>query len=189
MCDTDTLSTLSEEEYRCGCAEVIKYGVLFDRGFFDSLRRTPVSGQYEDVIAACVAFKRDAVEADEFDRGARRLLNLGHSFGHAVESCSGFTVRHGEAVAIGMAMIARAAAARGICAEACRDEILSLLRAYELPTRTSLPAAELLAALRRDKKRGGDTLRLIVPREIGRCEIVPVSLAEAGEWLRDGGAL
>ena len=88
-----------------------------------------------------------------------------------------------------MAMIARAAAARGMCSKACRDEILSLLDSYALPTRTSLPAAELLAALRRDKKRGGDTLRLIVPREIGRCEIVPVSLAEAGEWLRDGGAL
>ena len=192
VCDTDTLSTLSEEEYRCGCAEVIKYGVLFDRGFFDSLRRTPVSGQYEDVIAACVAFKRDAVEADEFDRGARRLLNLGHSFGHAVESCSGFTVRHGEAVAIGMAMIARAAAARGLCAEACRDEILSLLDAYALPTRTSLPAAELLAALRRDKKRGGrrmaarrrGTMTVTIPGGVRSGSIrIPASKSQAHRLL------
>ena len=189
LCDTDALSTLDETEYRCGCAEVIKYGVLFDRRFFDSLRSVPVSAQYEDVIAACVAFKRDAVEADEFDRGERRLLNLGHSFGHAVESCSSFTVRHGEAVAIGMAMIVRAAAERGFCTGECRDAVVSLLRAYGLPTETDIPAAGLLAALKKDKKRGGDTLSLIVPRAVGRCEIVPVALDEAEAWLRDGGAL
>lgn len=189
LCDTELLATLPAEEVRCGCAEVIKYGVLFDRGFFDSLRETPVEKQYERVIAACVAFKRDVVEGDEFDRGERMLLNLGHSFGHAVESCSGFAVRHGEAVAIGMAMIARAAAARGLLAEKDCGEILSLLEDYGLPTRTEIPAPALLEALKQDKKRGGDSLRLIVPRRIGRCEIRSVSMDEAADWLRDGGAL
>ena len=98
-------------------------------------------------------------------------------------------MRHGEAVAIGMAMIARAAAARGLLAEKDCGEILSLLEDYGLPTRTEIPAPALLEALKQDKKRGGDSLRLIVPRRIGRCEIRSVSMDEAADWLRDGGAL
>ena len=85
LCDPDTLRTLPPEEYRNGCAEVIKYAVLRSEPFFSELRTAPVSAQVEHVIATCVSMKRDLVAADEFDRGSRQLLNLGHSFGHAVE--------------------------------------------------------------------------------------------------------
>ena len=92
LCDPDTLRTLPPEEYRNGCAEVIKYAVLRSEPFFsDALRAEPVSAQVEHVIATCVGMKRDLVAADEFDRGSRQLLNLGHSFGHAVEKMQRIT--------------------------------------------------------------------------------------------------
>ena len=187
LCDPDTLRTLPEAEYRCGSAEVLKYGVLGSADFFASLRRTPIREQEERVIEKCVTMKRDIVHEDEYDRGQRQLLNLGHSFGHPVEQCSGFRVLHGQAVAIGMAIMARAAAAKGFCTAETREEILSLLRQYGLPTETDYPLPELAAAMGTDKKLTGKTMHLVVPREIGRCEILAVPLAEIPDWLRAGG--
>ena len=115
LCDPAVLRTLPEEEYRCGCAEIIKYAMLRSAAFMEDIYKTPVSSRPEPVIEACVTAKRDLVEEDEYDHGRRQLLNLGHSFGHAVEACSGYTVLHGKAVAIGMAMVTRAAVAKGIC--------------------------------------------------------------------------
>ena len=187
LCDPDTLATLPEEEYRCGSAEVLKYGVLGNAAFFESLRRCPIREQEETVIETCVGMKRDIVREDEYDRGLRQLLNLGHSFGHAVEQCSGFGVLHGQAVAIGMAIMARAAAAKGFCSGATRDGLIETLRQYGLPTETEYPLAALAAAMGTDKKLSGGTMHLVVPREIGRCEIVAVPRGEVSDWLRAGG--
>ena len=107
ICDPNTLETLPEEQYRCGCAEIIKYSMLGNAAFFEELCKTPVREQYEHVIEVCVQMKRDIVGADEYDLGRRRTLNLGHTFGHAVEQCSDFSLLHGEAVAIGMATVTR----------------------------------------------------------------------------------
>ena len=187
LCDPDTLGTLPEEEYRCGSAEVLKYGVLGDAAFFDELLRTPIRAQEEHVIERCVTMKRDIVREDEYDRGRRQLLNLGHSFGHAVEACSGFSVLHGQAVAVGMAIMARAAAAKGFCTEETRSAIVEGLKRYGLPTETAYPLSELAAAVGADKKRTGGTMHLVVPRAVGRCEIVAVPLREIPDWLRAGG--
>ena len=187
LCDPDTLRTLPEEEYRCGSAEVLKYGVLGNAAFFEELLRTPIREQEEHVIETCVTMKRDIVREDEFDRGRRQLLNLGHSFGHAVEACSGFTVLHGQAVAVGMALIARAAAAKDFCTAETRDAIVEGLKRQALPTETDYPAAELAAAVCADKKRTGSTMHLVVPRELGRCEVLAVPLAEIPDWLYAGG--
>ena len=108
LCDTDTLDTLPEAVFREGCAEVIKTAILFDRPLFRQLAQQGTGFDREDVIARCVAHKRDIVAEDEFENGSRRLLNLGHTVGHAVEKCSGYTVSHGAAVAIGTAVMARA---------------------------------------------------------------------------------
>ena len=188
LCDPEVLATLPEEEYRCGCAEVIKYAMLGDAELFAELAATPVSEMPERVIARCVASKRDLVAADEFDRGSRRLLNLGHSFGHAVEACSGYRILHGQAVAVGMAMVTRAAAARGICDENTLEALLDLLRRYGLPAETEIPLEELRNAMLSDKKRAGGTLPLIVPETVGHCRLEPVPLEELGDWLRQGGA-
>ena len=188
LCDPDTLATLPEEEFRCGCAEVIKYGMLGDAAFFAALEERPVREQLEDVIERCVSMKRDIVHEDEFDTGLRRLLNLGHSFGHAVEACSGYTLLHGQAVAVGMAMIARAAVEKGYCEAETLDRLLTVLEKYELPTTCNYSVGELSAALLADKKMTGSTMHLVVPEAVGRCRIVKVPAGELNDWLRLGGA-
>lgn len=188
LCDPDTLRTLPEREYRAGSAEVLKYALLGSAAFFESLERAPIREQEESVIETCVTMKRDIVREDEFDTGLRQLLNLGHSFGHAIEACSGFSVLHGEAVAVGMALMARAASAKGWCSAETAARTVEILKSYGLPTETGFSCAELESALLADKKRRGGVMNLVVPREIGRCEIVPVPLGELGGWLRAGGA-
>lgn len=187
LCDPDTLTTLPEREYRCGCGEIIKYSVLFDANFFEELWNTPVKDQVEHVISTCVTLKRMAVMEDEFDTGARRKLNLGHSFGHAVEACSDFSIPHGCAVAIGMAIITRAAVKRGICAQEVLDRLLAILDKYDLPTQTDYPLEALYRAALSDKKISGGKMHLIVPEAIGRCRIESIPEAEIRDWMRDGG--
>ena len=186
ICDTDCFKTLPERELRCGCAEIVKYGALFDAELLRSLSRETLAKDVEGLVSRCVELKAAVVEADEFDSGERMLLNLGHSFGHAIESRSGYETSHGEAVAAGMAMIARAAAKRGFCSSECCREIEAKLTELGLPVGTTLPADELIAALAGDKKLGSAGMRLIVPEEPGRCRILELSFDEAAEWLRDG---
>ncbi|MBR5095382.1 MAG: 3-dehydroquinate synthase [Oscillospiraceae bacterium] len=189
LCDPDLLTSLDPEELRCGAAEVIKCAVLRDSVMFAFLARGGLDAACSDAaIGRCVEIKRDLVEADEFDRGQRRLLNLGHSFGHAIEACSGYRVRHGQAVAIGMAMVARAAAAKGIFPADERDALLGLLGAFGLPTHTDSAPEALSEQIRQDKKRSGDTICLVVPERIGSCRILPVPLTEIPDWIRLGGA-
>ena len=187
LCDTDCLRTLTEEEYRCGCAEIIKYAMIGSPELFEELAQTPVRDRYEDVIAACVAMKRDFVQADEYDIGARMLLNFGHSFGHAAEACSGYTLPHGLAVAMGMAAMTRSAAAAGICPAETADALLGLLRTYGLPTELPYPAEALAEAARADKKAAGENLRIVVPEAVGRCRIESIPAGELLLWLRRGG--
>lgn len=187
ICDPDTLETLPKKEYRCGCAEIIKYAVLAGGDLSEKLNRTPVKEQYEEIITACVGIKRDIVRADEFDRGERMKLNLGHTFGHAAESCSGFSILHGEGVAMGMAVIARAAREKGFCTPETAEQIVSLLTLYGLPTEMPYRADQLAEACLTDKKASGNTVNLIVPERIGLCRIHPVSAPELQDWLKAGG--
>ena len=184
LCDTDTLSTLPERELRAGFAEVIKYAVLFDPALFQTLKEKPVD--LPTVIETCVRLKAEVVAEDERDTGLRRLLNLGHSFGHAVESRSHYELLHGEAVAVGTAMICRAACCRGLLSAENCNAIIALLDDYGLPTETAYTAAELFDTLLIDKKFSGGKLHLIVPREIGRCDILPVPEEELRDWLEAG---
>ncbi|MBQ8072734.1 MAG: 3-dehydroquinate synthase [Clostridia bacterium] len=187
ICDPETLGTLPEEEYRCGCAEVIKYGMIGDADFFRSLGGKPVRDQLEKVIATCVEMKRDYVLQDEYDRGLRMMLNFGHTFGHACEACSGFSILHGQGVAMGMAVMARSACARGLLAAEDRDALIRLIRQYGLPTEASWPAEAMTEACLADKKATGKNIRIVVPTGIGRCEIVSIPTGEIGTWLRQGG--
>ena len=171
LCDTNTLSTLPDEIFRDGCAEVIKYGILYDRNFFDYLRSTGVSFDREKVIRRCVELKRDVVAEDEFDTGARMKLNLGHTVGHGIEAKSQFAVSHGKAVAIGTAIVSRAAAKCGMLSQADANAIVDILNAYGLPTTTEYSAEELAHFMLSDKKRSGGTMNLIIPREIGRYSV------------------
>lgn len=189
ICDPDTLATLPEIEYRNGCAEIIKYGVLDGEELFSKLSEKPVSEQFEEVIERCVSIKRDYVEADEFDRGLRMFLNLGHTIGHAVEACSDFTIPHGQGVAIGMAAIARASVENGLCSEETASRIIELLKKYSLPTEMpEYPVTKLAQAAGSDKKNTGASMRLVIPQGIGNCIVHKIPASEFPEWLRKGGA-
>ena len=186
LCDTATLDTLPPEIFRDGCAEIIKYGVLFDRGLLTLLAETGLSFPLEQVIARCIELKRDTVALDEFDRGQRQLLNLGHTIGHAIEAHSNYTVSHGKAVSIGMAMITRASAAMGVCSQADSATLLDLLQKFCLPTQTGISPKILCEHALSDKKRSGDTLNLIVPETLGRCRIQAIPLQELERILEAG---
>lgn len=183
FCDPDTLKTLPDADYRCGCAEIVKYGVLAGGELFDTVSSGGIKANEEAVIASCVRIKSRIVNEDEFDRGTRMLLNLGHSIGHAVEKCSSYAVHHGDAVAVGMAMIVRAAADKGFCSESLRDIIIDTLKKYDLPTETGFTAEELFEASKADKKISGGKMHLIVPEKIGSCRIESVDIDALRDWL------
>ena len=130
--------------------------------------------------------KRDVVDRDEFDVGARKLLNLGHTFGHSVEANSRFTLSHGQSVAIGTAIISRAAVKKGLLSAGDCARILEILKAYGLPTGTADDPGILADIALSDKKRSGGTLDLIVPEAIGRCRILPVPVEDTPDWVRAG---
>ena len=186
LCDTDTLSTLPEEIFRDGCAEVIKYAVLYDPELIQQLLESGLDFDRESVITRCVQWKRDVVMEDEFDTGARMKLNLGHTFGHGVEAKSHFSVSHGKAVAIGMAMVGRASAKSGICSEETSHRIQKILQLFGLPVSTEYTAEELYTYTLSDKKRSGGSLTLIVPKEIGHCEGISVPVDQLPSFIEAG---
>ena len=186
LCDVNTLATLPAENFRDGCAEVIKTAVLFDEPLFMTLVQDGIGFDWEQTIAACVARKRDIVAADEFDRGQRNLLNLGHTFGHAVEALSDFSVSHGKAVAMGTAMAARAGVSLGICDQGTATRILWLLERFGLPIFTHYSAEALCEAALSDKKRSGDAVNLILPERIGKCAIHSVPITQLETVMQAG---
>ncbi len=186
LCDLDLLNTLPEEIFRDGCAEVIKYGVLYDPKLFAHLTEHGLYFDREAVIARCVELKRDVVMEDEFDTGTRMKLNLGHTIGHGVEAHSNFTVSHGKAVAVGMAIVAKSGSKYGICSETVKDQIISTIRKFGLPTETANNAEELYRSALSDKKRSGGTVNLIVPVNIGDCIIRPTPVEEVKSFIEAG---
>lgn len=177
VCDLSLLDTLPERELRCGAAEALKTAILFDPELFEHFRQRGLGFDRERVVAACVGHKRDVVCADERDNGRRQLLNLGHTLGHAVEACSGFSVLHGEAVAIGTCIMARLFARDA-------DAICEAFAALGLPTDTDLPTETLALPMRSDKKRRGDALTLVVPHGVGDCTLETVPFEDFLNKLR-----
>ena len=186
LCDIRTLKTLPQEVFLEGCAEVIKYGILYDRPLFDYLKQEGMGFDREQVIRRCVELKRNVVARDEFDTGARMQLNLGHTVGHAIEALSGFTVSHGHAVAMGTAIVSRAAAKNGLLPQEAAQTIEEVLDVFRLPTATAYPAEALTRHMLSDKKRAGDRVNLIVPRAVGRCEILPIPVEQLTDFVGSG---
>ena len=185
LCDTDTLKTLKPINIEDGLAEMLKYGVICDRDLFYKVKNYK-NEDMEALIARCVEIKRDVVSGDEFDRGRRQLLNLGHTVGHAVEAASNFTLTHGHGVATGLAIIARAAEKKGMAKTGMAKEIEDALLACDLPTKTDYDT-ELLAELTlSDKKTDGDHINLIVPLEIGNTVIHRILKAEISDFIKAG---
>jgi len=177
ICDTDTHATLPPAEYANGVAECLKYGVLWDEELFRALSHG--SQVTVEQIARCVALKCDVVVGDERDTGARRLLNLGHTLGHAIEQASEYTIPHGTAVGIGISLMCKA-----FC-PAIYDEVCTALHANSLPASCDYTVTELFGALSRDKKRVGDDITIIVPLRIGQCELRTLLLSQFKAQLEE----
>lgn len=186
LCDTDTLNTLPRDIFLDGCAEVIKYGVIYERAFFDYLTSAGPEFDREAVIRRCVEMKRDVVMEDEFDTGARMKLNLGHTIGHGVEARSHFGLSHGKSVAIGLAIVSRAAAKCGMLAAEDAEAIVATLAAYGLPTVTDYPVDDIYSYMLSDKKRSGGSIPLIIPTSIGHCDIVPTPVEDLKAFIQAG---
>jgi len=144
ICDISLLETLPELFWRDGMAEVIKYGMLEAPEIIQAVAAGTWKQQLVDLIERCVAIKRDMVIADERDVGLRKLLNLGHTVGHAIERCSDYAIHHGAAVAIGMVIVTRAAVRQGVCPAQTLEDLLTALQSVGLPTQAAY-SAQMLA--------------------------------------------
>jgi 3-dehydroquinate synthase len=182
LCDVDALASLPDRQYRCGLAEVVKYGVIMAPSFFERIEASvdAINAKDTSMLAELVArscrCKADVVEEDEFEtKGRRAILNYGHTFAHAFEAASGYEeLQHGEAVAIGMMCAARLASHLGMVEGSLEDRQRRLWAQLGLPTfvPSHLVGQDLIAIMRRDKKSVAGQLRFVLPTRLGSVETV-----------------
>ncbi len=187
--DPETLDTLPLPVFMGGMAEVIKYGCIFDRGFFDFLAarpgRGPIMGEIEHVLYTCCDQKRSVVIEDERDTGRRMLLNFGHTLGHAYELAGNYTVwSHGEAVSAGMCAAAALGVRLGVTPAGVPERIADLCASFGLPTAIPCTAEDYAAAIGLDKKGAGGEIALIALEEIGRAAVCRLPKAQLLELLQ-----
>lgn len=182
LCDPALLATLPAEEIKNGMGELIKTAFL-DEALWERLEAWEGTLPGAELIARAIQVKAALVAQDEADRGPRRLLNLGHSIGHAIEGVSSYQIPHGQAVAMGMRSITRAAVRQGLCEGSALARLEAMLARHHLNQENPFKAADLLPYMKRDKKAGGGRLTLVIPRLIGGCELRKVSWAELPDWI------
>jgi len=179
--DTKSLHTLPAREFAAGMAEVIKYGLIYDTELFSFIEQNVEKLQQLDeaslqhIIYRCCEIKALIVAQDEKENGLRALLNLGHTFAHAIEAQMGYGAwLHGEAVATGMVLAAKLAHTRGDLSQSEVSRIIALLKLYELPTEipNEMTSEQFLTHMRKDKKNKKGTIRFILPTQFGQCALV-----------------
>jgi 3-dehydroquinate synthase len=184
--DVMTLETLPEQDFRSGCAEIVKYGMAADAEFFSSLEKNAGKVLQKDwktlekTVATCSAIKSRIVEQDERDRGKRLVLNYGHTLGHALEAATGYgEFRHGEAIAIGMIFAARVSVQSGLMAAKDLGRLCTLVTAFGLPVHIGkdVETGKLLGFMKTDKKRKGGKTRMVLPTRIGEVVVSDVESA------------
>ncbi len=183
--DFKFLKTLPDVEFTNGLAEVLKASIIRDKNLFELLMTKDIRDEevLKKVIKRSVEIKTEIVENDMKESNLRQLLNFGHTFGHAIEKLSDFTVKHGFGVSIGMAMISKAYYKMGIISKDIYDNINLLIEKYNLPKECSYSADELYFEVLKDKKSNGEMINLIYPKEIGNAEIHKVSKEELRKIL------
>ena len=182
LIDTNCLASLNDRDYACGLAEVVKYGIIADAEFFAWLEahvnqlNARDSGALTYAIQRSCEIKADIVAADEREQSVRALLNLGHTFGHAIEAAHYDTWKHGEAVAAGTVIAAKLMHQLGELSAADMARIEALLQAFQLPVRApKMPLAQWQAFMQRDKKVQDGTVRLVLPTAIGAASLRPMA--------------
>ncbi len=174
--DPALLATLPARELRSGLAEAIKHGAIRDAAYFAELRERgaflaepahAASEAMHALIARSIAIKSAVVNADPREQGERKILNFGHTLGHAVEAASGYALRHGEAIAIGMVLEAKLGESLGVTGAGMAGALADALAHAGLPTHTDMAPDELLARTRSDKKKTGGRIEYALPARIG----------------------
>ena len=183
LCDTSLLKTLPEREFCAGLAEIIKAGIIADPELFALFEDNTLEEIHDDhslltrAITGAVSVKADIVERDEREAGERKLLNLGHTFGHAVEkSTSNFL--HGEAVAIGLAMASDLSVRLGIMGADDAARIKNVVERMGLPLDSGVDNKRLVKVMRHDKKRETDEIHMVLPVAVGKCEVRRIPIVE-----------
>jgi 3-dehydroquinate synthase len=178
------LKTLPDEFITDGMGEVIKYGCIKDAEFFEFLESENALENIESVIETCVKIKRDVVSRDEREKGERMLLNFGHTLGHAIEKLTGYgEITHGMAVAIGMAMIAKAGEKNSITEAGTYERIVRLCKKYNLPVETPLGVHDIVDAARSDKKSAGGSVNLVLLKKIGESFTRKIEFEKLEEFI------
>lgn len=183
LCDTALLRTLPEREFQAGLAEIIKAGLIADPALFVLFEQHALEDFRKDhellreAITRAVRVKADIVTRDERESGERRLLNLGHTFAHAIEKCTSHFL-HGEAVAIGTVMIARLSEQLGMLASGIAGRVEAVMERMGLPVDSGIELRRLTKALKSDKKKEDKSVGFVLLRDIGACEIRPFSFEE-----------
>ena len=181
ICDPGLLRTLPDREFRAGLAEVVKAAIIADADLFGRIENTTFEALrtdtdlLTDAVSAAIRVKADIVERDEHESGDRRKLNLGHTLAHAIEKCSN-RMNHGEAVAVGTALIAGAAVKLGVLSEADRDRIVHVLMQLGFDLMPPVDVKRLLKEVGKDKKNEEGILRIVLPVGIGDCEVRPMKI-------------
>jgi len=189
ICDMSMLNTLEKKEYIAGIAEIIKYGAIMDIDLFDYCETNigkilaKDALVLDEVVYRSVNNKCELVRKDEYETGVRMKLNFGHTFAHALEKITGIT--HGEAVAIGMNIASAVSVTEGFLAENDSLRLKSLIQSTGLPVGLEVNPDEILQAIRKDKKKSGTSIGLILLEEIGKSKIHYIELELMREILND----
>ena len=184
LIDPDTLKTLTDDYICDGMGEVIKYGCIKDEKLFENLENQNALEHIEDIIEICVSIKRDVVNRDEKEAGERKLLNFGHTLGHAIEKIYNFKgISHGMAVAIGMVLITKAGEKHGITEKGTADKICALCKKYGLPTTDKSTFEQMAQAAKGDKKTAGSSIDLVLLTKIGDSFTKKVELANLCDFI------
>lgn len=185
VCDTHTLTTLTDDIFACGMAEVIKYGMIDSKELFDNICENNIRKCPENAIKKCVEIKARIVNEDEFDNGIRAILNFGHTLGHSVEKLSEFSIPHGEGVAIGMSAVTLACEKKGICPVGTHEALVDALKMYSLPYVSTFSLEAVCEHCKGDKKMSGKGLSLITIEGIGNAKIHTIPYENLLEFMED----
>ena len=182
LIDPSVLTTLPEQTFADGMAEVVKYGYISNRDILDMVSAPDYKQNIESIICECVKIKRDVVTIDEHDTGLRMILNFGHTIGHAAEKLGNYVdLTHGQAVAVGMVAAMRLSAFLGN--EDLTGRLIEILKHIGLPTELKYDREDIYRSLLSDKKKFGATINFILVREPGRAEITPIDAEKLHEYV------
>lgn len=185
ICDPDTLSTLTPKFYSDGMAEIVKHGMIKSEELFELLLTRDIKENLVEIMKRNVTIKGKVVEHDEREKGERMLLNFGHTLGHALEKYYDFTgLTHGFAIAVGMSTFTHIAERRGMCRAGVADKLDALLTKCGLPLTDPAPMDELFKLSLGDKKHLASGMNIIICTDIGKSEIVNMSVDEYEKFLK-----